>query len=644
MNLNRRHFITAGSLTALAAGLFIPKDTTAREIVGRRIKKGFVEVLLKTNRYKPPADVSLRVEAIKSGKLFTLRGTYQDSNWVFSIPTDKNGEQLKLTFLLNGDEYSDKSSTKIRVNATAFYQFDTDTIQLSLLDVLAQSRNIMAERLFPEQKLEQIFDVVIVGSGMGGGVLADQLASAGLNVAVLEAGSMLFPTHVGNLPRMTKLGKFSKHIWDLWYRYGIKNYRVTKGTEFYGPLGYNIGGRSIFWGAFIPQMKAYEFEGWPDKIKNYMLTSGYEKANRLVKKSTFANCEFQEVAKEIIGKSLQKWNVIDAPVAIDYAKSGCQTTLPTGVFSTADLVMESILTGVESNINYPKVFQRHPAININHKDRTITGIQVIDLDNDQFKTVKGKAYVLAAGTQESAKLAINSRLEPSTLIGKNISDHPVFYTHFGLASDNPLFRDEQSAKIVLQDPLASATRSPFNIIIELGADLNHGRFVDPEVRELHQAKKEMMLCEVVFLVDMQLDKRNSLTVPNRRFYEKPLIDVKSQPGLVEYRNQIIPVQKAILTALNAKSLPGKNLDLVQAPPGNVAHEVGTLRMEGNDRSNSQSSVVDSNLRFHQYENLWACDLSVFPTSPAANPSLTLIALAIRLAERLKQQMSTSTSI
>ena len=46
------------------------------------------------------------------------------------------------------------------------------------------------------------------------------------------------------------------------------------------------------------------------------------------------------------------------------------------------------------------------------------------------------------------------------------------------------------------------------------------------------------------------------------------------------------------------------------------------------------SVVDTDLKFHEYNNLYACDLSVFPTSPAANPTLTLAALAMRLADHL----------
>jgi choline dehydrogenase-like flavoprotein len=67
--------------------------------------------------------------------------------------------------------------------------------------------------------------------------------------------------------------------------------------------------------------------------------------------------------------------------------------------------------------------------------------------------------------------------------------------------------------------------------------------------------------------------------------------------------------------------------------GGVAHEVGTLRL-----SDRGDGVVDADLKFLSYTNLYACDLSVFPSSPAANPTLTLGALAIRLADHLKAQL------
>ena len=71
------------------------------------------------------------------------------------------------------------------------------------------------------------------------------------------------------------------------------------------------------------------------------------------------------------------------------------------------------------------------------------------------------------------------------------------------------------------------------------------------------------------------------------------------------------------------------LGLQTAALGGVAHEVGTLRMAGDG-----TGVVDADLKFLDYANLFACDNSVFPTSPAANPSLTTVALALRLADHL----------
>jgi choline dehydrogenase-like flavoprotein len=74
------------------------------------------------------------------------------------------------------------------------------------------------------------------------------------------------------------------------------------------------------------------------------------------------------------------------------------------------------------------------------------------------------------------------------------------------------------------------------------------------------------------------------------------------------------------------------LGLQTAALGWVAHEVGTLRMAGDG-----TGVVDQDLKFLAYDNLYAaCDNCVFPTSPAANPSLTLAALALRLARTLRR--------
>lgn len=65
------------------------------------------------------------------------------------------------------------------------------------------------------------------------------------------------------------------------------------------------------------------------------------------------------------------------------------------------------------------------------------------------------------------------------------------------------------------------------------------------------------------------------------------------------------------------------------------HHIGTARM-GND---SRSSVVDRNCRVHLVDNLYLASAATFPTSSQANPTLTLVALSLRLAAHLGSLLS-----
>jgi choline dehydrogenase-like flavoprotein len=62
------------------------------------------------------------------------------------------------------------------------------------------------------------------------------------------------------------------------------------------------------------------------------------------------------------------------------------------------------------------------------------------------------------------------------------------------------------------------------------------------------------------------------------------------------------------------------------------HHIGTARMGKDPRT----SVVDADCRIHGVENLFVAGTAVFPTSSQANPTLTAVALALRLADRLKR--------
>jgi choline dehydrogenase-like flavoprotein len=63
----------------------------------------------------------------------------------------------------------------------------------------------------------------------------------------------------------------------------------------------------------------------------------------------------------------------------------------------------------------------------------------------------------------------------------------------------------------------------------------------------------------------------------------------------------------------------------------MKHPSGTTRMS----ASPSSGVVDADLRVHGIDNLYVTGSSVFPTVGHANPTLLIVALAARLAERLR---------
>lgn len=65
------------------------------------------------------------------------------------------------------------------------------------------------------------------------------------------------------------------------------------------------------------------------------------------------------------------------------------------------------------------------------------------------------------------------------------------------------------------------------------------------------------------------------------------------------------------------------------------HHIGTARMGSNPRT----SVVDANCQVHSVDNLFVAGSAVFPTSSQANPTLTLVALALRLGRHLSRRLA-----
>jgi choline dehydrogenase-like flavoprotein len=99
---------------------------------------------------------------------------------------------------------------------------------------------------------------------------------------------------------------------------------------------------------------------------------------------------------------------------------------------------------------------------------------------------------------------------------------------------------------------------------------------------------------------------------------------------LEARRFYVPVMRELLLNAGCRRVFTAPCETLLGDPPTSRHVMGTLRM-GDDPARS---VVDAAGRFHDVDNLYACDGSVFPTSSGYNPTLTLIAVALRIARGL----------
>ena len=139
-----------------------------------------------------------------------------------------------------------------------------------------------------------------------------------------------------------------------------------------------------------------------------------------------------------------------------------------------------------------------------------------------------------------------------------------------------------------------------------------------------------MLCELVFLHYAALNPANQVVLTGGPA-AKPAVTVFPVEPPANVIAETDDLAAGLFEAWDAEPVLGEGgwPGLQTAGLGGVAHEVGTLRM-----ADDGTGVVDADLKFVAYDNLYACDNSVFPISPTANPSLTTVALALRLAQHL----------
>jgi choline dehydrogenase-like flavoprotein len=287
-------------------------------------------------------------------------------------------------------------------------------------------------------------------------------------------------------------------------------------------------------------------------------------------------------------------------------------------------------------------------------DRRIAEIRFKRWDGSGGVAV-GRVFVLAAHAIETPRLLLNSRSEAmpngvannSDQVGRNLMDHPVqlswalaaapVWPYRGPLSTSGIenFRDGQFRKDraafrieIGNDGWAWPKGAPTTTASDLARLGLRGDRLNSALRS--QASRHLRLTSLLEQLP-DPDNRVTLDPDASDIYGVPLprivyrLGAYIEAGLAAAR----AAHAEIFAALGATEIAHR--DVAEG----AGHIIGTARMG----SHPKESVVDPNLRSHDHPNLFILGSAVFPTSATANPTLTIAALSLRAVDQVKATLT-----
>lgn len=529
-------------------------------------------------------------------------------------------------------------------------------------------------------------DVVVVGSGVAGALVAYQLALAGKSVIMLEAGP--------RLPRWQTVERFRNQpdksdnsaaypstAWAPHPEYGPPNdYLILKGEhKFNSQYIRAVGGTTWHWAAsawrFIPndfKMKTLYGVGrdWPivyDDLEPYYYRAEQElgvwgpsdEELGSPRKQPYPMLPLplsynEHTIKSALNAYDPKFHVVTEPVARNSrpydgrptccGNNNCMPICPIGaMYSGIVHVEKAERAGAKLIVNA-----------VVHKleigpQKRITAAVYKDPQGAEHR-VEGKYFVLAANGIETPKILLmstsqdfpNGAANSSDMVGRNLMDHPgtgvTFYANQDLwPGRGP---QEMTSLIGFRDGPFRATAAAKKI------HLSNMSRVDQETKKIFAAGKVLKPAEL----DAQIRERSARFVEFDCFHEiLPQPENRIVPSKTEtdaigiprpeitYRIDDYVKRGAVHTrevyATAAKVLGGTDVQFNdEFAPNN--HITGSTIMGRDPRD----SVVDGDCRTFDYPNLFISSSSTMPTVGTVNVTLTIAALALRMSDLLKKEV------
>jgi len=516
------------------------------------------------------------------------------------------------------------------------------------------------------------YDVIIIGSGAGGGTLAQKLAPTGKTILLLERG--------GYVPR--EKDNWSARAVNLEGKYQTKEkWHDASGNELHPHTNYYVGGNTKFFGAALFRLRKEDFgeikhhggvsPAWPityDELEPY-----YTEAEKLY--YVHGNAGEDPTEPHRSAPYPQK-AVSHEPrlqqLSDDFERLGLHPFhTPLGVMLDEKLPHLSKCIRCGTCDGFPcllsaksdaQVCAVDPALkNTNVSLLTDAYVEKLATDGSGRKVSKviirreGQRYELSADIVVVSCGAINS----AALLLRSANDkHP-----HGLANSSDTVGQHYMGHV--NSVLMALSKCPNPTIFQKSLSLNdfyfgasgwnypmgHISFVGKLDGETLRGGAPAVApgWTLDLMAKHSLDfwlTSEDLPDPNNR------VTIDSEGGIVlsyspnnqEGHKRLIIKLKELMQQQSKCSLHGhnchegvfaRNLFIGQRIPlAGVAHQVGTVRF-GRD---ARSSVLDSNCKAHDLDNLYVVDGSFFVSSGAVNPALTIMANALRVGEHLVERL------
>jgi choline dehydrogenase-like flavoprotein len=472
------------------------------------------------------------------------------------------------------------------------------------------------------------YDVIIVGSGAGGAAAAHRLALAGIRVLILEKGAEL-PTDGSTLDdtQVVMHGRFlSREPW-----------LDGDGRTIFPEEHFNVGGKTRWYGAAVLRYSAAEFlddvaygaQGWP--ITHADLTPYYEQAEQLLGVRTFAIESGLARILDAIESVDRGWVSVPLPMAL--SERILQDPLEARHFDGFASVAH--LKG-DAEFNFLKPVAALANLTIR------TGSEVIALLGDAGhgsarvrgvrlaggEELRADTVMLAAGTLHSprllqrfiATLDAAARMGKFDLVGRNLKKH-VLTALIAVSLRRP-------TDLLRKTMLTTHENFPHSGLQPLGFDAVLIATLVPRYVPRFLARFIGSHAYGFFLQTEDGASRDN------RVYEESRGEQSPEKPVMDYDEARVPASlaehKAFTRAFRRVLLRIGMVSFTQRTGiTGTAHVSGTLAMG----SEASHAVVDPNGAVFGIEGLYVVDGSVLPRSSRVNPSLSIYAWGLRVADR-----------